>query len=74
MMYALYIKNQIRVFNDILSKFLYVILFTGDIIDWRYFVWRYIAGVAILVPGVQVAKAQALELTVVVPRETTSGR
>ena len=30
--------------------------------------------VAILVPGVQVAKAQALELTVVVPRETTSGR
>ena len=31
--------------DDILSgDILLAILFTGDIIDWRYFAWRYIAG------------------------------
>ena len=39
-----------------------------------YSSYEIFSGVAVLVPGVQVAKAQALELTVVVPRETTSGR
>ena len=49
--------------------------------DGIYKVFKYskitnfpIKVVAILVPGVQAAKAQALELIVVVPRETTSGR